>query len=396
MSAPSGNSAVSMIYGASKHGVARLTMRSLLMYCVVLYAVLVTIFLLYQGGGGVGCASYSIQPQACDCSRLLSPRTPKTKLSQSGMTKSEYNGIYPIMRDWGCGHANLEVPRVLQRDKDMPGRREGTLYSKRRRPRFVIDIGLSFDAEETLAAYDNGFIVFGYEPDPRNIEKIRKLFEKRGVAFYEVPIVPGKLPNLDLFPFPDQLLDVDPPQADAGFVFLFAAAAGATLSRGVMGHEQGENGYLGSVHEAKSVNDPALASSSFAVIPPADALPEWVDEIYFVKIDTQGHELGIIKGLLNRLHHMRYIQFEFSPRLMSEKKNAPEVMELLRLLPDNRFLCFDMMGEHNLLPRPSSPLSSYYDGLYAWNGRDAAHPSDGIGPWDDIMCANMALIASSN
>ena len=74
-------------------------------------------------------------------------------------------GIYPLLREWGCGHHNLQVPKLL-----LP--RDGGAGQ------WVVDIGLGSDASETLAAVRSGFVVFSFEPLLANIQSIRAIVAK--------------------------------------------------------------------------------------------------------------------------------------------------------------------------------------------------------------------------
>lgn len=74
-------------------------------------------------------------------------------------------GIYPLLRDFQCGHENLETPRALTRrvDDDNNRRRRSASYKRiHGNGRFVVDIGLA-DGTETLDATEAGFVVFGFE-----------------------------------------------------------------------------------------------------------------------------------------------------------------------------------------------------------------------------------------
>ena len=64
---------------------------------------------------------------------------------------SIFQGIYPLLKDFQCGHENMATPRALQLQK-MPNGGRG---------RIVVDVGL-FSGEETLDAVEAGFVVFGF------------------------------------------------------------------------------------------------------------------------------------------------------------------------------------------------------------------------------------------
>jgi hypothetical protein len=114
--------------------------------------------------------------------------------------------------------------------------------------------------------------------------------------------------------------------------------------------------------------------------------------------DTQGWELKVLNGaseLLDR-HAFQYIQFEFSPWLMTSH-NTGDPTSLLHLLPDKGAVCFDVMGEHNMMPRPSF-LRSYFETLNGGTNGDImqndktqhhtldSYKGDNVGPWEDVLC----------
>ena len=120
-----------------------------------------------------------------------------------------------------------------------------------------------------------------------------------------------------------------------------------------------------------------------------------------LKLDTQGNELRVLRGATRLLdaHVFKYVQYEFSPWLM-KRGDLGDPKELLGLLPARGGLCFDMMGKHNDFPRPSRPLSAFFDslddGLHGhWRcpkGKPpgqckcADGPCNTYGPFDDILC----------
>lgn len=331
------------------------------------------------------------------------------------------DAILPLMRDWGCGHDNLEIPRIL-----IPRLGGRTMEHERHgRGRIVVDVGLGSDAAETMQAVQQGFVVFSFDPDGGNIAQLhRNVVESRlEHKFYFVPIVPGKPPNLDLLPLP--------PPEDEGFAYVFFAGLGSKVG---MAEYQGDYfSYEGQVKEV----DPQVAlaelqarkhrvqqqlkegrsekeeeggeeqeGSESAVRDPVfvplltldSCLPNWVDEIYFLKIDTQGYELNVLQGATKILQQglVRYILFEYSPRLM-EQGNLGNHTELLHMLPTMGYGCFDMTGEHLALPRASTPISKYQEQLLQWDRWGAGEPfgnkeGDRIGPWDDILCASFARL----
>ena len=88
------------------------------------------------------------------------------------------HGIHSLMREWGCGHRNMEVPRFILRTG-------GAARDPRLNPsdrEVIVDIGLGNDAKETGSAVLNGFVVIAFEPMPENMRSIRRALGKLSTA----------------------------------------------------------------------------------------------------------------------------------------------------------------------------------------------------------------------
>jgi FkbM family methyltransferase len=280
------------------------------------------------------------------------------------------NAILPILRDWGCGHENMEVPKLLVRS--LGGRHLENVPIGR--SRVVIDVGLGTDSSETLHALREGFVVFSFDPNQANIKHLQANLDPS--KYHLVQITPGSPPDLSKLPKPP----------GGGYCYIFGAALGETVGA-IADTFAGGNGNVGMVKTDGAGSLPIVTIDS--------CIPDWVTEVFFFKIDTQGYELRVLKGAQSIIKRglARYILYEFSPFLMQTGKLGNHT-ELLHYLPSLGYMCFDMMGDHLALPRPSSPLSAYYDTLWAWqrSGSGVPHGPDSIGPWDDIMCANIQRI----
>jgi hypothetical protein len=73
---------------------------------------------------------------------ILSNQAHHDALLKSNVSRIPY-GVYPLLRDMGCTHKNLETPRLLQMKGD---------------GRIIVDVGLGYDAKETMDAVSNGFM----------------------------------------------------------------------------------------------------------------------------------------------------------------------------------------------------------------------------------------------
>ena len=309
---------------------------------------------------------------------------------QRGRQAVLYNGVWPILRDFKCSSANLETPRILTKAAESDGSRSGV----------VVDIGLGQDAKETLDAVEAGFTVYSFEMNPNSILKIKQIVHLRNLSARVHFITYAQGPDGWAKP----QWDIAPkPRSGGGFAYIFLA--GLTDQLGAVSvNEDGNNiGSLGGKESRKKWEQGLVPMLTLR-----RALPPWVKSILFVKIDTQGWELKVLKGAMDYLsnHRVQYVQFEFSPWLM-KRQGTGDPQELLRLLPRLGAVCFDAMGEHNQqnVNRTSYPLvgdKSYYSNLNAGkNGGITqlsikmnmpkrhsveSYKSDGIGPWEDILC----------
>ena len=77
------------------------------------------------------------------------------------------NGIHGLLREWQCGHGNMQPPRTIY---------AGGFGS------IIVDVGLGENAKETMVAVQNGFVVLAFEPMLDNIAKINQTWRKAGQA----------------------------------------------------------------------------------------------------------------------------------------------------------------------------------------------------------------------
>jgi len=277
------------------------------------------------------------------------------------------NGIHGLMREWGCGHGNMEAPRTL----NVGG--FGQVF---------VDIGLGIDGIETLTAARQGFVVFGFDPVLANVHSVLgRLGTSLPVEQVEIGMQGGRWRPTTA------LLQPTEPK-----VFLFHAAVGDVDESVDVSTASLTN--MGSIKHSGST-----ASSALTSVPQVrldSILPKWASSVHLLKIDTQGYELRVLRGAIRslRAHRFRYVLYELSPWLMLRERLG-DPLELLRLLPGLGFVCFDMMGQHNMFPHTQKPLEAYFDELVRGNNSyldgnqlpaSGVVPSDGIGPWDDVMC----------
>ncbi|CAE7439483.1 unnamed protein product [Symbiodinium natans] len=267
-------------------------------------------------------------------------------------------GIFDNMQD--CFKGNGHMPGFLQN--------AGA-------GQFVVDIGLGFDAKETRTAVDHGFVAFSFEMLPGNIREVRK--------------VVGDDPRFQFVTLQKQgeqwvVPDLPQPTAGTGFAYIINAAVSDEEMTVKFAESTGRT-YIESIYSGRK------DGISVPVLPLHKLLPNWLPHIDYLKIDTQGFELKVLRGCLGvlRERRCRYVTFEFSPWLMKRTK-AGDPLELIRLLPSMGALCYTASAAREHL-RPGAPwqvedwLKTLDGGNFTGYGRPVL-PRDPYGPWVDIFC----------
>ena len=258
--------------------------------------------------------------------------------------------IYPLLREWGFSNGNMQVPSLLAKYP----------YSDK----LFVDIGLGSDAQETITALKNDWICISVEPSATNIKSITHRL-KNEKLYHKITIL-----NCDIGS-PGCVLS-------AGHSYLIHGAVGDT-NRYV--HTRG-SGPMTQI--STSASGERVLSFSLEQI-----IPRWTKRVDFIKVDTQGFEgkvLSSIDSLLDRVR-VKYIMFEFSPWIMKQHSFG-DPRGLLSRFPKMGAVCFDMMGQHNRLPRPDH-LENYYKRLNSGGNSQINRQTlltDHVGPWEDILC----------
>jgi hypothetical protein len=112
------------------------------------------------------------------------------------------------------------------------------------------------------------------------------------------------------------------------------------------------------------------------------------ERIHLLKIDTQGHELQVIKGAegIIKKYGIDVIHTEFSPALM--RGHGVEPQEYLEYLWSLGYTCSYC---NNAFTLPASELpKSTQGGAWGWNtftdAFGALHEIPGHGAWGDLIC----------
>lgn len=184
--------------------------------------------------------------------------------------KNYHRGIFPLMKDFQCGHENMATPRAL-----LSAASEGN-------QRIVIDVGL-FSGDETFDALQAGYVVFGFELNAGSIPEIKKNAIKRNVLdrVHFVEFVRDTATGL---PIPKEV--PLPPRDGRGYAYIYNA---------------GLSDESGSVERSRMHNAVASVGGSGSTWTPGrvpivrldQCLPDWIERVFFLKIGTCLHTLEI-------------------------------------------------------------------------------------------------------
>ena len=233
-----------------------------------------------------------------------------------------HNGVWDLIRDHNCGHENLQPPRIISPPMKGGGK-------------FIVDVGLGTDGEETIIAIESGFVTFSFDMNPGSIQGTQALAQRKnlGDRLHIVQFKAGPDGQAAVVELPK------PPNDGRGYGYVFAAALSdqmGSIAAAAPGTRSDVMDNLGNKQQKGTHNTLSLTSTRTLVTLtcPSDtfqpgrgdvpiltldrALPTWARQIYWFKIDSQGNELKILKGAQDFLSRnaVKYVQYEFSPWLM--------------------------------------------------------------------------------
>ena len=306
--------------------------------------------------------------------RALSCAVGTVQTARSVVSYPPVNMVLPVLREWGCGHANMETPRFIKGFKG-----KGMV---------IVDVGLGTDARESLDAVSRGFVVFAVEPNVANFASIKAQVKRRNLAT-KIRFVEPTKKNSGTWEITPPL--AKPANLSAGFGFIILAAADSEAGSIITNVGDDSGAYSNVFASALGINRRSGRQVEVAKLALADIVPSWVDTVDLMKIDTQGLDYRVLQSAeaLLTANRVRYVLFEFSPLLMAQinpKTRSKEPLAALKYLPSLGGICFDMMGGYTPFPdrgKYVAPIRSYYNQLTrSLNWDDKVN----IGPWDDIMC----------
>ncbi len=265
--------------------------------------------------------------------------------------------VFHFLKEAGYGIGNMESPSFWD---DVDGQR-GLL---------IVDVG-AFDGSDWSipAVMKRGHTVLAFEPMPANRERFMQGVRNQGLEnkTYVMDISHANSPRL----WP---LNTD------GRIFLFGFCV-SDHSGMVQMHSEGA---LASVHPQGFYPSPDDNDMREPIEVPAVLLDSIVSnqDVHLLKIDTQGHELGVLRGARRLFEEGRIniVAIEFWPNGMAAGGFIP--VDVLDFLHGFGFMCFDCSrNKHVPSTRPSD-----FEGFVASfdGGRD-----DGFGAWEELLCFHL-------
>mmetsp|Transcript_13708 Transcript_13708/g.29274 ORF Transcript_13708/g.29274 Transcript_13708/m.29274 type:complete len:262 (-) Transcript_13708:275-1060(-) len=185
------------------------------------------------------------------------------------------------------------------------------------------------EGQETLDAVKSGYVTYSFEAAPAHCNLTRGRLLAEGLLVYDVKLRrDGQL---------EEPLPAPPADGVTGICYLFCVAAGAAHSW--------QTFYISKrLQHGSSFHDKLwdAEEQEVQVVPIVDYLPH-NKQIMFLKSDTQGHEMEVLKGAqpLFARNQVRMLGVEFWPIGLRKANSSPE--ELLRYISYTLGLaCFDL------------------------------------------------------
>lgn len=242
----------------------------------------------------------------------------------------------------------------------------------------IVDVGTFDCGDWVVPGLKSGYTVYGFELDPANVERCLKKLAKEGLAegsnFTRVAVDCTK--GRDGYAFPDAV-----PKRPHLYLFLAGASdtnecvdvGDRTVSSYVRKREPGAAG------ARPGASGPAIIRLDEAIPAAAHA------SIFFIKIDTQGHEFRVLRGAERAFARgVEGVVMEVSPRLI-RKQHGLDPAAALEFVYEKGFQCHDVgVHKYNSVHRPAE--------IHEWVAALEAEKTtkDAWGSWDDVVCWRQA------
>jgi FkbM family methyltransferase len=273
--------------------------------------------------------------------------------------------VLHFLKEAGLGIGNMQSPSFWD-DVD------------NQRNLLIVDVGACDGKDWTAPAVQKrGHTVVAFEPV--NAVRFRNHIHANGLQsrFTQIPVKPGTMPEFpSSLQSPTSSIPTYPLGGDGHIYFFEACVSNATstvemFSSGELASLVSQDFYPDQTFgNGKSVNVPALRLDTIIA-----------QDVHLLKIDTQGHEYGVLLGAQKLFENYRVnmVELEFWPKGMAQGgSNAVHVLEFLH---SHGFICFDYSrNKHIPADRPSD-----FEGFV----NQFTNSDDKFGLWEELLCYNI-------
>jgi len=264
----------------------------------------------------------------------------------------------------------------------------------------VVDVGLSCEAHETIAAVRAGFLVLAFEPEPRCFAELMNSSGKFHIGTRAADTarrVDNDLVFIGVAPTAPRRA-IDEVSAALRRAMHESGGRGIVVNAGasdVFGHlqlsrERGSSSFVDSFAAAAEKTDVAIVRVDDLV--PIDVLRE--TRVFAVKLDCQGYEPVVLRGMSQLVSKSRYVMTEFWPRAIADG-GVDALDDVLLTLTRAGFMCADLWGglpcaletTEECTRRHSSRFVDFIASFdHVANGRPPGRFED---LWTDLLCERM-------
>lgn len=231
-----------------------------------------------------------------------------------------------------------------------------------------VDVGTNTGVDMTIPAAKLGHRVYAYEPTPSVINTMKRYMDAQNVSWTREARGFASAPN--------------------GTVLVRNVAVSDRVGKAeftLTGLYNGVANTLGGKAALpKLYLDKGTKIVRVPIVRLSDELEQETQGVYLLKIDSQGHEEHVLRGIVDyaRRYPVYIVLLEFTPMLL--RASGTEPLQLLRLLSDElRMQCFEARNR----PRQRSMSLEAFAAMH-----DSAKVSSKFGSSTDLMCVRLDLL----
>jgi hypothetical protein len=274
--------------------------------------------------------------------------------------------VFHFLKEAGLGIGNMHTP-LFWDDID------------NQRHLLIVDVGACDGTDWSIPAVKNrGHTVIAFEP--MNAGRFRSKIGEHGLSdrITEIAISPGSLPDFPGFLRASGAFPPVYPLGGDGQIFFFEAC----VSNSSGSVEMFSTGELASLVSQDFYKDENFGNAKSKNLPSVRLDSVVSQDVHLLKIDTQGHEYGVLLGAQKLFENYRVnmVELEFWPKGMAH--GGTDAVKVLDFLHSHGFICFDY-ARNNHIPadRPSD-----FEGFV----KRFQMSEDPFGLWDELLCYNVS------